>query len=124
MPSLTQRCLGFVLIFLFYFIGEIAVRVLSLPLPGTLMGLLLLLVFQFFQSRPSPILHAGGAPLLKYMSVLFVPAVLRVAIYWQHIEENLAAVSLAIVGTTIVSLGIAALLAQRLLGSALQAGEK
>ena len=124
MPSFIQRCLGFGLIILFYFIGEIAVRVLSLPLPGSLVGLLLLLMFQFFQTRPSPVLHAGGAPLLKYMSVLFVPAVLGVAVYWQHIEENLAAIAFAIVGTTIFSLGLAAWLSQRLLGAALKAGEK
>lgn len=86
-----------------------------LPLPGTLVGLLLLLAFQFIQKRPSPALHAGGAPLLKYMSVLFIPAVLGVAVYWQHIDENLLAITIAIVGTTIVSLGAVGWLAQRVL---------
>ena len=109
--------LGFCQIFLFYLFGEIAVRVLEIPFPGTLVGLLGLLIFLLFRKRPPVTLLAGATPLLKHMAVLFVPAVLGVGIYWQQISDNFTGIGLAIVVSTTISLGIRAWFAQRIMRS-------
>ncbi|OFC69068.1 CidA/LrgA family protein [Alteromonas confluentis] len=109
--------IGFSLICFFYFSGEMLVRVASIPLPGTLMGLLMLLAWQFFRRKTPMLLLAGGTPILKHMAMLFVPAVLGVGVYWQEISENITGIALAIIVSTAISLGISAWIAQKILQS-------
>lgn len=108
---------GFGLVCLFYFSGEMLVRVLSIPLPGTLMGLLMLLAWQFTRRQTPMLLLAGGAPILKHMAMLFVPAVLGVGVYWQDISANFSGIALAIIVTTAISLGVSAWIAQKIMQS-------
>lgn len=76
MNSIIQFLVGFIVITLFYFAGELLVNLLNIPFPGTLVGLLLLLLFLFKRRRAPSVIVAGAAPLLKYMTLFFVPAVL------------------------------------------------
>ncbi|MDO6476622.1 CidA/LrgA family protein [Alteromonas sp. 1_MG-2023] len=117
MNHLLHMLAGLAAIFLFYFCGEMLVRVLALPFPGTLAGLLMLLAFQFLRRKTPVVLISGGAPLLRHMAMLFVPAVLGVGVYWQQISENLTGIGLAIIVSTTVSLGLSGWIAQRLLQS-------
>lgn len=117
MSQFLRFLAGFGLICLFYFAGEMLVRVASIPLPGTLMGLLMLLAWQFFRRQTPMLLLAGGTPVLRHMAMLFVPAVLGVGVYWQDISENISGIALAIIVTTAVSLGLAAWIAQKIMQS-------
>ena len=117
MSQFLRFLTGFGLICFFYFAGEMLVRVASVPLPGTLMGLLMLLAWQFFRRQTPMLLLAGGTPILRHMAVLFVPAVLGVGVYWKAISENFSGIALAIIVTTTMSLGISAVIAQRIMHS-------
>ncbi|MBU2977789.1 CidA/LrgA family protein [Alteromonas sp. C1M14] len=115
MNSIIRFLAGFVLIVLFYFAGELLVSLLDVPFPGTLVGLLLLLVFLFQRKQVPSLIVAGATPLLKYMTLFFVPAVLGVGVYWEDIASSFTAIFIAIVFTTVFSLGISAWIAQKLM---------
>jgi putative effector of murein hydrolase LrgA (UPF0299 family) len=54
--------------------GEFLVRALGLPLPGPVLGLLLLLLFLVLRgSVPKPLEETAGS-LLRHLGLLFVPA--------------------------------------------------
>jgi holin-like protein len=57
------------------FVGEVVTRWLDLPLPGPVLGLLLLLGWLVLRDRaPDPALRQTGGWLLAHFGLLFVPA--------------------------------------------------
>ena len=57
------------------FVGEVVARGLGLPLPGPVLGLLLLLGILVVRDRaPDPALRQTGGWLLAHFGLLFVPA--------------------------------------------------
>ena len=109
--------MGWLVIVSCYLVGEFIVLVLDVPLPGALVGLLLLLGALLLRQRPAVTVSRGAQPLLTHMSVLFVPAVIGVGLFWDEVRANALGIVLALVATTIVALGFTAWLAQRVLQS-------
>ena len=81
------------------------------------MGLLLLLVLLFISPRIEHAVALSSAPLLKHMTLFFVPAVLGVSLYWSDIQEHLFSLTLAVVGTTALCLGVTAWAASKILSN-------
>ena len=106
---------GWLIIVGCYLVGEFFVLVTDLPLPGALIGLLLLLGGLLLRQRPAVTVGRGAQPLLTHMSVLFVPAVIGVGLFWAEVSENALGIALALVATTIVALGFTAWFAQWLM---------
>ncbi len=106
---------GAILVFTAYYLGTAIVSLSGAPIPGPLMGLLLLL--GLLLAFPQLEVHTARFVTfpLKHMSLLFVPAVLGVSIYWPDIQANGLAIVIAIVVTTSLSLGMTAWITQRLL---------
>lgn len=119
MRNVSNAIVGAIAVFAAYYAGLFAVTMLALPIPGPLVGLCLLLgvLFTF------PKLEVATARFvtfpLKHMSLFFVPAVLGVSIYWDDIQANALAISIAIILTTSLSLGVNAWFAQKLFCSKL-----
>ena len=111
----TSTLTGWLIIVGCYLVGEFLVLVTDLPLPGALIGLLLLLGGLLLRQRPPETVGRGAQPLLSHTSVLFVPAVIGVGLFWAEVCENALGIALALVATTIVALGATAWFAQRLL---------
>ncbi|NMH59345.1 CidA/LrgA family protein [Alteromonas ponticola] len=87
----------------------------SLPLPGALLGLGLLSALMALSKALARAISRAAQPILANMSFFFIPAVLGIAIYWSILQANLLAILLAIVGSTVVSLGVSYWLAKKLL---------
>lgn len=117
MAQFRQTALGLAAIFFFYSVGHIVHSVSGVTLPAPLFGMLLLFIFLVWRGREPIFIAAGAKPLLGHMAVLFVPAVIGVALYWESITAYWASLFVAIVLSTIFSLGVAAYLAQRVLKS-------
>ncbi|GGF67165.1 CidA/LrgA family protein [Alteromonas lipolytica] len=98
-----------------YLLGEFIVQMASIPLPGALIGLLLLLAGLLLRQRPAVAISRGAQPLLTHMSVLFVPAVIGVGLFWDEVRQNALGITLALVATTIIALGFTAWVAQYLM---------
>ncbi|MFP4395256.1 MAG: CidA/LrgA family protein [Anaerolineales bacterium] len=59
---------------LFQLAGEATVRLLSLPIPGPVMGMVLLLLALLLRDGPAPALKTTANKLLSHLSLLFIPA--------------------------------------------------
>lgn len=116
---MTRACkwlIGWGVILLCYYAGVLISMSLNLPVPGTLVGLVLLLLTLFLFAGLDNLVSTAAAPLLKHMSVLFVPAVVGASLYWQDIQQHGLAIAIALVVSTSVSLGITAKLTVRFFG--------
>ena len=98
-----------------YYSGVFLSAHFELVLPGTLIGLFLLLGALFTFHIVEPLVSTAVAPLLKHMSVLFVPAVLGVSVYWPDIQRHGLAIVVAVVLFTAFSLGVTAKIASKLM---------
>ena len=115
--NVRHAAVGALLVFAAYYLGLFVVNALALPIPGPLMGLLLLLGgFFIFPKLEVHTARFVSLP-LKHMSLFFVPAVLGVSIYWNDIQANALAIAIAIIATTSLSLGLTAWFSQKLFRS-------
>lgn len=115
MQQIRTWLTGWVAILGCYYAGTALVTGFAIPLPPALVGLLLLLVALILRGRPAASIALAASPLLKHMSVLFVPAVLGVGLYWQDIQQQAWPLFIAIVITTTLSLAITAWAATHIL---------
>lgn len=113
--QLKHRGIGGVIILLSYYCGMFLSHQLSLPIPGPLLGLIILLAVLFFIPNLEKSTTVVALPFLKHMSVLFVPAVLGVSLYWNDIALNSVALFVAIVGTTALCIGLTGWFAGKLM---------
>lgn len=88
--------------------GEVIVRALGLPVPGPVIGLILLALFMAWRGIP-PALHETALGLLRNLSLLFVPAGVGVIRQAEVLAENWLALALALVVSTVSTLAITAL---------------
>lgn len=112
--SAKNYVIGAALVFGAYYAGNLVTHTFALPIPGPLIGLLFLLALLFiFPIVEHHVANFALTP-LKHMSLLFVPAVLGVSLYWSDIQQNALAIVLAIVVTTSLCLGTTGWISQRL----------
>lgn len=93
--------------------GEILTRALRLPLPGPVMGLLLLFGVLVVRGRMGrdvpPALEATANALLRNLSLLFIPAAVGVIQYLGLLRQLAVPIAFAIVISTALALAVTAL---------------
>lgn len=104
----------------FQVVGEVITRALDLPVPGPIIGMLLLFVWLRRRRAADdvPVVRAGTA-LLRHLQLLFVPAGVGVVAYLGVIGENALALVVALLGSWLIGLVVVGWIAQgleRLLG--------
>lgn len=107
------------LILLCQLIGEVAVRASGLPVPGPVLGMLLLLGWLFARGGVSEALGRTADSLLGNLSLLFVPAGVGVLVHWHRVSDEWAAIAAALVLGTLIAMAATALTmagVQRLMG--------
>jgi holin-like protein len=87
--------------------GEALVRLLHLPLPGPVLGLLLLMAALGWQRLRAPAGQAADA-LLQHLSLLFVPVGVGVMTHLALLSEHGMRMALALVLSTWVGLAVTA----------------
>jgi holin-like protein len=97
------------------FVGEVAARAASIPLPGPVLGLLpLLAILVLRDAAPSAELAATGGWLLRHFGLLFVPAGVGVITQLDVIGDNWLALAVAIPVSTLLGLIVTGWVMQRL----------
>ena len=86
--------------------GEVVARLTGLPVPGPVLGLVLLFTGLAVRGRPAPALERAADTLLGHLSLLFVPAGVGVVQYLGTLADPWLAVTVALVGSAVA--GIAA----------------
>lgn len=100
-PALTT-------LFVFQLIGEILTRMTGMPIPGPVVGMILL--FGFLLSRKSipPALQTTSQTLLSHLSLLFVPAGVGIMKHYALIRQEWIQVTITLLLSTIITIAVTA----------------
>ena len=105
---------GFALLLLCQSAGEALARLLHLPLPGPVLGLLLLGALLAWPAVRAPV-EAVAQPLLAHLSLLFVPVGVGVISHLELIAQYGLRMLLALVLSTWIGLAVTALVLRAML---------
>ncbi|EER59536.1 LrgA family protein [Acidovorax delafieldii 2AN] len=114
---------AFAALFCFQLLGEALVRLLGLPLPGALMGMLLLLAAIAALGRVPEALERTASGLLQNMMLLFIPAIVGVMLHFERIAREWLPFLAAGMGGAAVTLVVTACTLRWLLRKQPAAGE-
>lgn len=100
------------LLLMFQLAGEVLVRALGLPIPGPVIGMLLLFVALMVRGSAPAALARTAHGLLQQLSLLYVPAGVGIMVHFALIRREWPAIMLALILSTTLTLVIAALAMQ------------
>ncbi|MEM1424975.1 MAG: CidA/LrgA family protein [Cyanobacteria bacterium P01_H01_bin.130] len=103
---------GLTILLTYEIMGEVTVRFFRLPVPGPVVGMVLLLLSLIAYGRVPRVLDEVTRGLLSQLSLLFVPAGVGVMVHFQRIGDEWVAIAGALVGSTFLSLIVTALTMQ------------
>ena len=89
--------------------GEAIVRVVALPVPGPVVGMLFLFLLLLFRAPLPPSLGDTADGLLKHLSLLFVPAGVGVVQHLDRLGSDGLPLIAVVVLATIITLAVTAL---------------
>lgn len=113
---------AFTALLAFQLLGELLVRLLHLPLPGALAGMLLLLATLVLRGRVPHALGQTASVLLRNMMLLFIPAVAGVMLHFDRIAREWLPFLLACIAGAAITLVVTAWTLRRLLHGAPSSG--
>lgn len=105
---------AFAILLIFQCIGEGVAFLTGVPIPGPVIGMLLLLATLLAWPRLQDVLEATASELLRHLSLLFVPAGVGVIVAASSGRGQWLAIIAAIVGSSILALAVTALVMQAL----------
>lgn len=101
-------------ILLFQLAGEVITRGLGWPVPGPVLGLMLLFAFLLLRGGPSPGLQQTAQNLLQHMSLLFVPAGTGILLHLHTLKQEWLPLTISLIVSTFLAMAVTALLVQAL----------
>ncbi|TBW48841.1 CidA/LrgA family protein [Marinobacter halodurans] len=109
---------GITLLLVYQLVGEITVRLFGLPIPGPVLGMVLLFLTLVIRKRSGGALDTAANGLLSHLSLLFVPAGVGMMVYFSRILDEWLPIALSLVLGTAITMIVTAgamLATQRLL---------
>jgi holin-like protein len=105
----------FAILLVFQSIGEVISYALTLPVPGPVLGMILLFGWLAFDDRLLPIIQGTTTELLKHLSLLFVPAGVGIMVHANRIEGEWMPILVALVVSTWLAIATAAVVTRMLM---------
>lgn len=96
-----------------YFGADLAARALHLPLPGNVVGAILLAILLIAGIVPLRWVEEGAHLLLSHLALLFVPAAVLVVRVLPTVRRELPAIVIVMVVTTFIGMAAAGSIAER-----------
>jgi len=106
---------------LFQLVGEVTVRWMKLPLPGPVVGMVLLFVVLMIRGGIPENLRTTGNTLLQHLMLLLVPVTVGMMIHIRRVGEEWLPILLAGIGGAALTLAVTALTLRLLLARAKRA---
>lgn len=103
---------GITLLLVYQLVGEVTVRLLGVPIPGPVLGMVMLFVTLLIRGQVSASVDQASSALLSHLSLLFVPAGVGMMVHFDRIAEEWVAITLALLLSTIVTMVATALIMQ------------
>lgn len=108
LPALT-------LLLIYQLAGEVLVQFFGLPVPGPVLGMVLLFITLVVRGGAPAQLKDTAGTLLQHLSLLFVPAGAGVMVHAARIGDEWLAIVLSLVGSTLITIGVTGLVLKWLL---------
>lgn len=89
--------------------GELIVRLTGVPVPGPVLGMVLLVAFFALRGGVPDALKKVASVILQHLSLLFVPAGVGLMLHAARIEAEWLAIGAALIGSTVLSLVVTVL---------------
>ncbi|APR93451.1 murein hydrolase transporter LrgA [Pandoraea thiooxydans] len=105
----------FAVLLMFQTIGEILSYSLHLPIPGPVIGMVLLLLWLLANERLLPVIAPTSQELLRHLSLLFVPAGVGIMAQAHTLSGQWLAIVVALVVSTALTITVTALVTQALI---------
>lgn len=100
---------GLVQILLFQGLGEIISKALGLPIPGPVVGLVLLLAMLLVRGKIDPDLDMVASGFAQYLGLLFIPAAVGVVMFIPQLAQHGLTIAFIIVVSVMLSIAASAL---------------
>lgn len=105
---------GWAVLLVFQLLGEIISRLLGLPIPGPVIGMVLLVIALELRPPANVALRTVSSGLLAHLSLLFVPAGVGVMLHAPRLAAEWAPVVAALVVSTAATIGVTGWITDRL----------
>ena len=99
---------GLIILLGFQGTGEIISRLFSLPVPGPVIGLVLLLTFLITRGKIDAPIDTVATALTKHLGLLFVPAAVGVVMFWPQLKTHFGAISIALIVSAVATIAVSA----------------
>jgi len=105
----------FAILLVFQTVGEVISYALRLPVPGPVIGMLLLFGWLVFDNRLLSVIQSTTSDLLKHLSLLFVPAGVGIMVHASRIGGEWMPIVVALVISTWLAIAVTALVTRALM---------
>ncbi len=105
---------GLAVLLLFQFAGELVARLANLPVPGPVIGMVLLLVALELGLPRREGLETASSGILAHLSLLFVPAGVGILQHLPRLRAEWPALAASLLVSTLATVAVTGWLAQRL----------
>jgi holin-like protein len=105
---------GFLLLLLFQLVGAWLARLARLPVPGAVLGLVLLAAAIELRLVPVGLVRPAAELLVRHLTLLYVPAGAALMLHWELVRQNWLPIAAAGIASTLAVLLVAGLTLQRL----------
>jgi len=103
------------MLLVYQLVGEVLVHFFALPIPGPVIGMLLLFLSLYLKGSIPDALHETASTILQHLSLLFVPAGVGVMVHFSRVAGEIVPILLAVLGSTALAIAAAALTMQALI---------
>ncbi|WP_336365985.1 CidA/LrgA family protein [Marinobacter sp. C2H3] len=103
---------GITLLLVYQLVGEIIVRLLGVPIPGPVLGMVMLFLTLMVRGAVPAALDQASGALLSHLSLLFVPAGVGMMVHFHRIAAEWVPITLSLLLSTAITLVATALIMQ------------
>ncbi len=107
---------GLIILLSFFLAGEFTAAALHLPVPGSVLGMLLLFIFLLWRGGIPAQVKTASTGLLPYLPLFIVPASVAILNHLNLLSRDWLPISLAVVISLVVGIPLTGWLMQRMMG--------
>ncbi len=106
---------GFIVLLIFFLLGEFIANLFSWPIPGSVMGMLLLFVFLVVRSGVPKSIKSSSDSLLPYLPLFIVPASVGIVSHLYLLQQDGIIIVIAMVVSLLVGIPLCGWMMQAIL---------
>lgn len=106
---------GLIILLIFFLLGEFISNLLAWPIPGSVMGMLVLFIFLIIRSGIPKSIKQSSETLLPYLPLFIVPASVGIVSHLYLLQQDGLIIILAMIASLVVGIPLCGWLMQKIL---------